>query len=66
MEATMMALPNVIAKAQISEGSLTLLPFRDSSLSSLSPEGQVLVGNVLEFCSLNENLLSDAKWILHV
>ena len=63
MKATMIALPNVIAKARTSEGSLTLLPLGDSPLPSLSPAGQVLLnfGNVLEVCSLEENLSSDSK-----
>ena len=63
----MMALPNVMAKAQTSDGSLTLSVFFGGlPLSSISAEGQVLFGSVLEICSLEETLSSDAKWILHM
>lgn len=68
MEATMIALPTVMAKAQTSEGSLTLLFLKVSPLpsSSIDTSGQALFDNVLEVCSLEEIFVSDAaKWILH-
>ena len=66
MKAIMMVLPNVMAKVQTSDGSLSLLFLGGLPLSSLSAAGQVLFGKVLEVCSPEESLSSDAKWILHV